>query len=71
MPELIKVLQMCGDCGSTVGTFEVKKENLMLSTRNTVWCPKCNDNKPEVRDLEGRLESIKREVDSLPKPTTP
>ena len=66
MAEEIDVIQKCGRCGEQVGTFSVKKENLMLSSRARVWCPRCQDNTPEVRDVAGRLESIKREVDSLP-----
>ncbi len=65
--ELVTVTQMCGVCRSEVGTFEVKKENMMLSSRAHVWCPKCQASTPEVRDVAGRLDSIRKEVASLPK----
>lgn len=69
--EKINVVQLCGVCDSQVGTFEVKKENLMLTSKAQVWCPRCKANTPEVRDLAGRLESIKEEVDNLPAAGTP
>ena len=64
--ETITVLQLCGVCRSEVGTFEIKKDNLMLSSRARVWCAKCGSYTPEVRDIAGRVASIQREVDSLP-----
>ena len=60
------VVQRCGVCNEEVGTFSVKQENMMLSSRAKVWCPRCQDNTPERRELAGRRESIQREVDSLP-----
>ena len=69
--ETITVIQLCGVCHSQVGTFEVKQENLMLTSKELVWCPSCENHTPEVRDLAGRLESIKKEVDKLPKAGTP
>ena len=66
MAEEINVVQKCGVCDEEVGTFSVKQENLMLSSRARIWCPRCQSNTPERRELAGRLESIKREVDSLP-----
>ena len=66
MAEEINVVQRCGICDGEVGTFSVKKENLMLSSRARIWCPHCQNNAPERRELLGRLESIAREVESLP-----
>ena len=66
MAEELTVVQKCGVCSEEVGTFEVKKENLMLSSRARIWCPRCGDNTHELREMAGRLESIKREVESLP-----
>ncbi|MCE2404257.1 MAG: hypothetical protein J4F43_03765 [Dehalococcoidia bacterium] len=62
----IDVVQKCGVCNEQVGSFSVKQENMMLSSRARVWCPSCQDNTPELRELAGRVESIQREVDSLP-----
>lgn len=66
MAEELKVVQKCGVCSEVLGTFEVKKENLMLSSRARIWCPHCQENTQEHREMAGRLESIKREVESLP-----
>ena len=66
MAEELKVVQKCGVCSEELGTFEVKKENLMLSSRARIWCPRCKGNTPERREMAGRLESIKTEVESLP-----
>jgi hypothetical protein len=62
----IDVVQKCGVCNEQVGSFSVKQENMMLSSRARVWCASCQDNTPELRELAGRVESIQREVDSLP-----
>ena len=43
----------------------------MLSSKDEVWCPDCGANRPEKRDIAGRLESIEREVTSLPMPAMP
>ena len=63
---MVTIVQLCGACNSELGTFEVKKENLMLSSRARIWCPRCRENTQEHREMAGRLESIKREVESLP-----
>ena len=64
--ETITILQLCSDCKSEVGSFEVKKENMMLRTKDLVWCFKCNANKPEVRDIAGRSHSIQEERETYP-----
>ena len=64
--EQVTVIQMCGVCRSELGSFTVKKENLMLSSADRIWCPQCEASTPEVRDIAGRLASIQKEVDSLP-----
>ena len=64
--DTITVIQMCGVCRSEVGTFEAKKDNLMLTSRDLVWCPTCNESRPEIRDIAGRVAAIEREVSSLP-----
>ena len=69
--ETITIVQMCGICKSELGTFEVKKDNMMLSSRERIWCPKCQASTREVRDIAGRLTSIKKEVDSLPEAGSP
>ena len=57
----LKVAQKCGVCGCEVGTFTVKKDNMMLISKETVWCPVCQADRPEVRELAGRLTTIEDE----------
>ena len=64
--DTVTVIQTCGICKTEVGTFSVKKDNLMLTSRARIWCPKCQASTPEVRDIAGRRDSIQKEVDSLP-----
>ena len=65
--DMVQVRQMCGICGSELGTFEVKKENLMLSSKAFIWCPNCQKDTPEIRDMVGRLNIIEEEAASMPK----
>ncbi len=64
----VTVDQLCGKCGCRLGRFTVKKDNLMLASREEIWCPRCGENTPEIRDISGRLESIEREQSSYPQP---
>ena len=57
----LTVAQKCGVCGADVGTFTVKKDNMMLMSKATVWCPACQADRPEVRELVGRLQAIENE----------
>ena len=63
----VTLLRLCGRCGSDLETFSVRKENMMLCSQELVWCPHCNANTPELRDIAGRRESIQQEVTSYPK----
>ena len=58
------VVQSCGECGEELGTFDVKKDNMMLMTTETIWCPKCQADTKEARDLAGRSASIQQEQNS-------
>ena len=69
--DTITVVQICGVCKSELGTFSVKKDNLMLSSRARNWCPECQASTPEVRDIAGRIASIQKEVESLPEAGSP
>lgn len=64
----VTVDQLCGKCGGQLGSFTVKKDNLMLTSKEEIWCPGCGEDTPEIRDISGRLESIEREQNSYPKP---
>ncbi len=63
----VNVVRSCGECGTEIETVTIKKDNMMLSTKEKIWCPKCQADRPEVRDVAGRLESIKKEQQSYPK----
>lgn len=65
--EEVTIAQICGQCREKIGTFKVKKENLMLSSKQLIWCPKCQAHTPEVRDVAGRLASIPQEIETYPK----
>ena len=69
--DMVTVIQLCGVCREQLGSFEVNKENMMLSSTESLWCPHCEASRPEVRDIAGRLESIRKEVEGYPKPSTP
>ena len=64
--DMITVVQLCGVCNSEVGTFLEKKENLMLSTVDYIWCEKCQATMLAVRDIEGREAAAVKEVESYP-----
>jgi len=63
----VNIVRSCGTCGTEIETVTVKKDNMMLSTKETVWCPECQADRPEVRDVAGRLDSIEKEQQSYPK----
>ena len=70
MPAIeVTVAQLCGKCNAQISTFNVKQDNLMLTCSDEIWCPECGENTPEVRDVAGRLETIKQEIASYPKLT--
>lgn len=63
----VTVAQLCGKCRAQLSTFDIKRDNMMLTTKDEIWCPHCNEYTPEVRDMAGRLETIQRETASYPK----
>ena len=62
--EELTVIQKCGVCATELGTFTVKKDNMMLMSNETIWCSVCNADQPEVRDLAGRSSAIQEEQGS-------
>ena len=62
----VTVLRICGKCHLELETFTVKKDNLRLFSDQLVWCPKCQAEQPEVLDVAGRGEAIKKEQASYP-----
>ena len=69
--ELIEMNQNCSQCGNIVGTVSEKKENMMLSTQDEIWCNNCGQDVLTKRDVVGRVDSINVEVDSYPTSVLP
>ena len=69
--ELIEMNQSCSQCGNIVGTVSEKKENMMLSTQDEIWCNNCGQDVLTKRDVVGRVDSINVEVDSYPTSVLP
>ena len=65
--DMIEVVQHCSVCGSEVGNFSDKKENLMLSKVDSIWCDTCKKETLAVRDIAGRMDRIAREIESYPR----
>jgi hypothetical protein len=63
----VTVVQRCGKCDGELGTFSVKKDNLFLTSEERIWCPDCNEETAEVRDIAGRAEAIRKEIAGYPK----
>ena len=59
--------RICGTCGFRIETFTVKKDNMMMFSKEKIWCPECQSDQPELRDVSGRHGSINEEVKSYPK----
>ena len=69
--ELIEINQSCSQCGIIVGTVSKKKENMMLSTQDELWCNNCGQDVLTKRDVVGRVDSINAEVESYPTSVLP
>jgi len=61
------VLQSCGVCHFEIDSYTVKLDNLMLVSKEEIWCPRCQAYRPEVRVVAGRRDSIEKEQASYPK----
>ena len=62
----VTIVRMCGECRSEIDTITMKKDNMRIFTDEEVWCPRCQANKPEIRDIAGRRASIRKEQQSYP-----
>ena len=69
--ELIEINQSCSQCGIIVGTVSEKKENMMLSTQDELWCNNCGQDVLTKRDVVGRVDSINADVESYPTSVLP
>ena len=64
--DMIEIVQTCSICFTDLGTVEEKKENMMLSKNEEMWCEKCGSHVLSNRDVVGRNESIAKEIESYP-----
>jgi hypothetical protein len=62
----VNVVRICKECGAEIETFKVKKDNMRLFSNELVWCPQCQAERPEVRDIAGRRKSVQQEQASYP-----
>ena len=63
----VEVVSSCAECGTEFERVTIKKDNMMLTTKELAWCSKCQADRPQVRDVAGRLKSIEEEQRSYPK----
>ena len=62
----ITIIRRCRVCTTEIETITVKKDNMMLSSKALVWCPACEADRPEQRDIVDRLDTIRQEQGSYP-----
>ena len=62
----VTIVRNCSVCAMEIETMTVKKDNMMLSSKALIWCPGCEAERPERRDIAGRLETIQQEQASYP-----
>ena len=62
----VTIIRRCSICTNEIETMTVKKDNMMLSSRMLVWCPICEEERPERRDIADRLNTIREEQESYP-----
>ncbi len=62
----VTIVRKCSVCNTEIETMQVKKDNMMLSSKALIWCPNCEAERPERRDIAGRIETIQREQASYP-----
>lgn len=63
----VTVVVSCGECRAELDTYEVKLDNLMLAPNEETWCPECECNRAEVREVAGRRAAVEREIAAYPK----
>ena len=62
----VRIVRSCSVCAVEIETVPVKKDNMMLSSQALIWCPGCEAECPERRDIAGRDEAIRQEQASYP-----
>ena len=67
MADEVEITQSCGVCDAELGSFSVKKDNMMLTTSDRIWCPHCQAEQPEIRGVAGRHAAMVEEEKTLPR----
>lgn len=62
----VSISRMCGACRQEFEVITVKKDNMRLFVDEKVWCESCQSEQPEVRDIAGRLDTIRTEQQNYP-----
>ena len=62
----VTVLRSCGVCRGEIESYTVKLDNLLLVSKEEIWCPDCQASCPEVREVSGRKASVEKETASYP-----
>ena len=62
----VAIVRMCGTCRAEVEVITVKKDNMRLFVDDRVWCEVCQSEQPEIRDVAGRLDTIRVEQQNYP-----
>ena len=63
----VTVLRRCGVCHCEIDSYTVKLDNLMLVSREEIWCPDCQAPCPELREVAGKGRRWKRRRPPIPK----
>ncbi len=63
----VEIVSSCAECGTECETMTVKKDNMMLTIKELAWGAKCQADRPQVRDVVGRLKSVGEDQQSYPK----
>jgi hypothetical protein len=66
----VTIVRRCSHCATEIEVLKIKKDNMMLSSKELVWCPECQAERPETRDVAGRLEAIRHEQMGYPQSFT-
>ena len=67
MADEVEITQSCGVCHAELGSLSVKKENMMLTTSDRIWCSRCQAEQPEIREVAGRHAAMVAEETTLPR----
>ena len=64
----VNLVRLCSVCRTELGKLVVKKENMMLTpSKEMVWCETCKAMRREIREFEGRLETVLHERSTYPR----